>query len=413
MESSKENSSFDELLRSKLQEIELEPSTRVWKKISRSDNGSHNGNIFIEIVVIILLSASLFFVEGQIVQSNVNSNRLFRSLSPVELPRIIRSYPAIRQPLYRALKSSSSIAKIITSLNKLNVYVNKSETGIVDKINQDLLKETEKNENLASIEKIQSTKIKENYFRINTLDAASTLEIIDILPFHPVGTTERGNSIPNKIDSPVFKQPEVVKHTIYGGVNCALQNRWIFNQNTYYQFGEHELAYKLGFGYSYGIAVGYEYMRKYGVQLGYVFNSIQGEKYFDVFGGKKYYREIVLHYTKIPLIIKYKMNISNGYNPIYLNYLLGFKYGILTDANVIVNRVNSDIKKRFQKSEFSGVLGVESNFYLSKFMFFSLGVTASLGTNINAHGYWTPGNYGKSHNFLLGMNTGFYYTLGK
>lgn len=413
MESSKENNGFDELLRDKLHHAELEPSTRVWKRIIRKDKGSNKGNLFIEIIVILLLSASLFYVEGQIVMSSTYSNRLFRSVRPDELPRIIRTFPAtIRQPLYHVLKSKFSLAEILATITNLNFLKQDNSSNSLAQKNTEASSNNENSDLLSGNNKSRYAEVNRTYFKINPLVVSSN-EIPSVLPYNNPKSVEFGKSSIKTIDPPIIKQQEIQKHTVYGGVNCAFQNRWIFNQNTYYQFGEQKLAYKLGFGYSYGLALGYEYLRKYGVQIGYVINSIQGEKYYDVLGGKKYYREIVLHYTKIPLTFKYKTNVSNGFYPIYLNYLLGLKYGMLTDANLIVNSVNTDIMERFQKSELSGIIGVESNIYLNKYVFFSLGISASLGTNINAHGYWTTGNYGKSHNFLLGLNSGLYYSLGK
>ena len=198
-------------------------------------------------------------------------------------------------------------------------------------------------------------------------------------------------------------------YKFYFGANYTYNSTWILNQNTYGQFGKYELNYKKDFGSGYGFDAGIDFKNKYGIQIGYIINSEEGQKYQDIIKHQNTSRTVSLKYSKIPLIIKLKSYISESENPIIFNLCLGAQYGFLKSANDNVNGINTDIFDKVKKNEFGIILNLESDFYLNKFMFLTFGFNTSIGNDINPPDWRASGLNGASHNLLLGLNLGLNY----
>jgi len=152
-----------------------------------------------------------------------------------------------------------------------------------------------------------------------------------------------------------------------------------------------------------------DFKNKYGIQIGYIINSEEGQKYQDIIKHQNTSRTVSLKYSKIPLIIKLKSYISESENPIIFNLCLGAQYGFLKSANDNVNGINTDIFDKVKKNEFGIILNLESDFYLNKFMFLTFGFNTSIGNDINPPDWRASGLNGASHNLLLGLNLGLNY----
>jgi len=196
---------------------------------------------------------------------------------------------------------------------------------------------------------------------------------------------------------------------IHIGLNYTYNSTWIMVQNTYGQFGKRRLAYTDDFGSAYGLMAGYDFKRKFGIQLGYVINSQEGQTYHDVLSGVTYDRNVSIQYAHIPLLFKWKNYLSDTKHPIIFNVCAGPQFGILKSSNDNVNGINTNITDRMNKTELSFELNFESDFYLTDFLYFTLGFNSSISNNINAQAWPAPYHDGKSRNLLFGVNLGLSY----
>lgn len=214
-------------------------------------------------------------------------------------------------------------------------------------------------------------------------------------------------------------------HEVFVGVHANFNLPLIFNQNTYGAFDGKELAYKPNFGMASGIRLGYTYKRQYGIQTGFIFYSRQGQNYEDKLNGKVAKRQVKLQYLQVPLIARYKFKIKKEQrfeSPWVIN--LGAQIGILRSAEItytgneyplglIANPEVND-KDYFKPIDISVVLGVEKEFYFTKWLMLSVGMRTTFSGDINAndHPVMNDGsNYDKSHNFTFGFTLGLNYYL--
>jgi|GEM_PF-2584612 len=213
-------------------------------------------------------------------------------------------------------------------------------------------------------------------------------------------------------------------HEVYGGVHANFNLPLIFNQNTYGAFNGKELAYKPTFGMASGVRVGYTFKRQYGFETGFIFYSRQGQEYEDKLNGQVAKRQVNLQYFHVPLVLRYKFKIKNQKrfeSPWVIN--LGADVGILRSARItysgneyplgtIANPEAND-KDYFRPIDASVVLGVEKEFYFTKWLMLSVGMRTTFSGDINDkdHPVENDGNYDKSHNFTIGFTLGLNYYL--
>ena len=206
---------------------------------------------------------------------------------------------------------------------------------------------------------------------------------------------------------------------------AAFNTSWILKQNTYGGFENKKLAYKLSFGHSYGLALGYTFPGRLGVQVEYHFQSTGGQKYSDVVYKTTVNREVNLEYMLIPVIVKYRIGrvLSTTKVPVLLSINGGVQYGILRSAGSKVNEQSlvenissnsqNDISERFNKTDLGLLLEVESDTYLSRKVFLSLSARGSVSvSDINAAAWkLTDSGYKSSQNMLLGAVIGLHYFI--
>ncbi len=215
------------------------------------------------------------------------------------------------------------------------------------------------------------------------------------------------------------------------GANAALTTVVIMNQNFYV---EPEVDYAHKMGYAAGFNLGYNFSEYVGI-MGEIQYSLQGQKYEgdQSFDGNIYddvVRDIDLRYLNIPLFFKY----SSGDKLVRFRFYVGPQLGILLDAtqeytrngnkigthatdndgNDFVTDAN-DIKDRFDKFDFGGVLDVGADFHVSDVLCLTAGLRGNYGfRDINARAYRIDdldGEYAPSHNVWGGLYVGIQYKI--
>lgn len=212
-------------------------------------------------------------------------------------------------------------------------------------------------------------------------------------------------------------------HEVFAGLQLNLHTPLIFNQNTHNVFGGKELAYKPTFGVASGLRLGYTYKRHYGVELGYVFYSKQGQHYSEILNGMSAQRQVNLNYMHIPILLRYKFEekaTKKVSSPWVIN--LGMQIGILQSASIthtgneyplteIPNAETND-KDYFKPTDLSVVFGVEKEIYLNRFLLMGLGLRTTYSGDINAEDWPVLKDvdaHGQSHNFTFAFTVSLNY----
>ena len=296
------------------------------------------------------------------------------------------------------------VASTVNNNDDKKVVVASSENKNETQVNSVVVKQKENvsNENkAANIETSNSNKVKDS--------ATNNLS-------RQVVKTADSNAMSNNTQTPPAKKSG--DNEIHFGAFYNYNSTWIVNQNDYGKFDGKELAYKYTFGSAYGIMGGYDWGRKHGIQAAIIFHSTQGEKYHDTF--VKYGtvdREVDLQYFHIPVVYKYKVPLNKKENPIILNFITGLQFGVLSKASEHVNYLGTDSTKdiadHFHKSEIGFVLNIESNFYLNKFLYLTIGLNSSISSNISKKEYFQYADHlgGRSFNLLAGVMIGLNYYI--
>lgn len=238
------------------------------------------------------------------------------------------------------------------------------------------------------------------------------------------GVSEKNNYYPEK--TLLYTEKNIKENEIHFGAVYVYNSTWIFNQNSYGQFKNsagipRELDYKYSFGSAYGIMGGIDFKRKHGIETGVILNSVQGQKYYDEFTGINSFnvkREVNLKYMHIPLLYKLKIALDKESESAVMNVGVGVQYGSLKFAEEITDSIPengenlqkiTDISERIRKNELSAVFNIDFDFYMTDFLYATIGINSCLSNDINAKDWAVADDNGTSHNFLIGLKAGLSY----
>ncbi len=198
-------------------------------------------------------------------------------------------------------------------------------------------------------------------------------------------------------------------------------NPWIFNQNAY---GNQEIEYAPTLGLTGGVGVSYFHNRNWGFNWS-VFASNLGQNYSGYQGGGQAKREIKLSYLELPLLAM--RNISDMRYPTWISF--GPDIMILLDAKQDYSRDGGlplpypdgmftyNTKERFNTVDVAVNLSLNRMYTLDYFqkLMFLISVNSTIGlTDINKSSWQIPNthsDYGKSHNFYIGLKAGIMYKV--
>lgn len=240
------------------------------------------------------------------------------------------------------------------------------------------------------------------------------------------------------------------------GVVGAFNSTWILNQNNYYNLTPldnpvvqtSEMDYRIKWGYSTGVSVGYNFKRSWGLQMDVLYNST-GQKYEDNFDGPatlqdftitpsidtffprgdnniKVTRDVSLSYIQIPIMAKY---ITKEGNRAKFFMLFGPQVGIkvmnkesMTFQNIpFTPRAPYKLNEKFKAIDFGFAIRFGTEIYATDNLFFDICLSLYAGAiDINGKvlkdlGWYSQNDveYQRSHNFNGGLMIGAHYLFGK
>ncbi len=225
------------------------------------------------------------------------------------------------------------------------------------------------------------------------------------------------------VAGPVMSQKQV-----YFGVSGTWLSSVIINQNNYGL--PFEMDYKLAFGTSANVNIGFDFSKHAGLKLEIGYAKL-GQKYQDTYKDTTYTRDINLNYLQIPLLFKYRTggNVAKFYLMVgpQFNFLLSatqkyYKYDEIFSENFTPTGITKPIligqetiTDRYNSFDIMGRLDLGVDIIIVKHLLLNIGVTMAYGfTDINATDFQIKdhtGNYNPSHNAYAGFNVGVNYLL--
>lgn len=420
------NDDFDSRLKDLAENAETGLPEGSWERLQlKREKQDHKRKIrfwmyFSLSTVVLFVVTMILYDHLSVVKNNSGKNPVQYTKSDISIPGDeknqhdeIKSTKVNDNPLKQEIAENNPSIK-----NETYLVINGSEKPVIkenendQKTNIELML-PEKNEDKILINYL-SDEYSETTFIVR--DADRTKDSLYAAELTKRGDTATSsvkiNELLTQNQSSVNNNSKLIGNEIHIGLACQWNVPWILNQNTYGEFSGKELAYKFGFGTAYGITVGYDVQKRYGVQTGIIIHSRQGQKYHDTFSQYGTVdREVALDYFHIPVLYKLKRPLNDKTNPAILNIVAGLQYGHLKKATETLNGVSTDITERFNRNEIGFVFNIESDIYFANSFYFTLGLNSSLGSNIN-HKDWeqyVSHSNGHSYNMLVGAVCGLSY----
>jgi hypothetical protein len=216
-------------------------------------------------------------------------------------------------------------------------------------------------------------------------------------------------SSPNPASPRLGKSSETHPGKYFVGITANLNNTWLVDKQA---MASENMKYEFTLGGSYGLQGGFRLANRWGVQTAWLVNSWQGQNYenLDVYGRTTNLdytqKSISLIYMNLPLLVQYRIpRYSNALKNSYeMSMLLGGQYGML--LSYTVNGVKGEISDNdlFKRSEFAVVAGFDYDLMTSNPVFYTVGLRASLGTNIFNEEVPNYFEFSKPHNFIIGLH---------
>ncbi len=257
--------------------------------------------------------------------------------------------------------------------------------------------------------------------------AINNLQNLESLPSLPIASLEDAdieinideksfaNSERNEIMSRYNEKMDITRGFHIGGFTSA-HNNWILNPALKETItpNNKKLIHQLDFGYTYGLAMGYEFSRKWGLQLEWVVNSEQGQRFTKESlysaASRNSDTDINLTYTYFPVLLKYRNQrmFSLTKQPLVINYIAGIQYGMLKSAEINIENpiVQDDL---LQLSSWGFVWGMDYDFYLNKNYFLTFGARTSLSTSSDSRYKPVFPSTNTSNSLLIGLRASFNY----
>ncbi len=235
----------------------------------------------------------------------------------------------------------------------------------------------------------------------------ATINPLSLLKSGTIAKIQLDNDIPLPTDVPV-KHKDAFNSVkgLHFGLAYAVNNTWLLNKKITNQTAAGDINYRLDFGPAFGFTLGYDFSPKWGVQLDWIVNSHQGQKFANEYGNQIALKENNLKYTHIPLLLKYKQCQRSKLtrNIFALNYVFGIQYSRLKAAEI--NLDYGFAEDLLQKHEWGLVLGLDYDLYIHKNFIINVGTRSSLELGDNPSTFFSEE---RARNFLLGVHAGLKY----
>ncbi len=223
---------------------------------------------------------------------------------------------------------------------------------------------------------------------------------------------------PRKVTDRVFIDEQLKRQFYFVkgfniGMKSEFNNTWILVSTPQTTFDNPQVNFKINGGLAYGLTAGYDFSNKFGIQGEWHMVSQMAQRYEVSKAYTIQDRYIKLTYMNFPVIAKFKMSRLTALdkNPIVINYIMGLQYGIIRTGDVLAAKSDEmDIRQQINSQQWSVVLGINYDLYLSQHLFFSIGGRTTFGKDIRPALFSDVASH-KSRNFTLGLEAGLHYKL--
>ena len=176
-----------------------------------------------------------------------------------------------------------------------------------------------------------------------------------------------------------------------------------------------DIKYNMDWGTACGVAFGYDFSTRFGVEADFIINSNQGQTFSARQEDGRVNGEIDLKYVQVPVLLKYKWAklSSRTQKPVALNYIFGLQYSRLKTASITVPGKKYETQNTFSQNEMGITFGFDYDVFMTKNLFLSLGTRGTLSSDINSFPLLINNETQKPYTFLLGINASLKYLLHK
>lgn len=168
------------------------------------------------------------------------------------------------------------------------------------------------------------------------------------------------------------------------------------------------------FGNAYGLAVGYNFNKRFGIQTEWVDVTQADEYQYTIEDDQQQFVQVKYRYMQIPVLLKYRYQLNkNVRRPMMLNHLLGVQYGYLKSSDLTINELEEPVIKdgAIDRNNWGLVVGMDYDMYLSPKTSLSLGARSTFSKNFNSLTEFINFN-APSFDVLVGVNASFRYSFG-
>ena len=379
--------SVDHIFQEKLSNLEQKPGRHVWDNIASELEPAPSNYYYLKLSG---LAVALLLLLGSVLYFSINDTTTIAFSD--------EQYPQALQLVEFKLNNAEVITEKNTFQSKaLQLYFdqNKFLKSSRSRNNRTVLNFPNRSENPQELASRESGVDNSNLEF--TLSSLSANELETIL----------SQNIPNPSN---LKSLQLSGEDVRGfhiGPSFGFNNTWVLNRKD--DRDERSADYKMKFGTSYGIALGYDFNGHSGVEIDWIMSSNEGQAFETKTELGSSISKVKLNYTRIPVIFKYRMSkMSGNGTPIAVNYLMGMQYGRLNWVNV---DDNIDFLKPadFSEHEWGILFGLEYDFYLNDNYSLTLGGRGNITTDINTFPLLSNDNFNNLHNFSLGITARFNY----
>ena len=238
----------------------------------------------------------------------------------------------------------------------------------------------------------------------------------EISPEYIAGIDEVDPKTLKAIRNKMQFEGNVYQKGFYFGPYIGVNNTWLLVSKKFpdKHYRVENVDYKWSFAKSYGLALGYDFNKHFGILsemgLGSEVNQTYIEKPTE---GNLVERQVKLNYLDFPVYFKYKMQFGSRYDhkPIVFSVLAGPRFGTLKSSKSYQNGVEQPINQRINKAEWGLAGGLETDFYLNKYCFFTVGLRGSFGSNLANFPKLQGNDHKDPISYRFGMFTRFNFRI--
>ena len=401
------NSQFDETIKNKLYNYEVEPNAGLWANIeeaiqtdapvAKKNNRSKYFLLLLAFASLIGISAtsSFYILNNQSGKVEVKNNSIDASQFAMN---------------YNQANTTSTNVQIAN--NNLTAAEKYKIEGVI--IASDNTKH------------IFITTIAPTNLTISTIAAENRISNYKEVPSMLLTTINKPNNNiafnqSKQEEEPIFKTNHTNSKGIYLGANAQVFTNIIPKNNSQNKMFGNNVQYTPSFCYKAGLIVGYNISNKVALQTGVNYirktNSYVGHLYDAVNKGK-----LNLSYVEMPLTVKYKTNwVGKNQKANAVNVFAGLSYAYLVRAEAMMNNQkfkhynnkNYNAKEYLPNHQLNFVAGVEYQIYVRKNIALSFGAEANYGGSASEINNWTQKNTTAFTNVGVGFNTAITFSTKK